>query len=114
MLMLSLVLATFLTTKTPAPQVPPPVTDWPVATLLGGPELAHAIKTDIEAIAGPGSVDISIDHETLFTVRVAVPGSHRELWTRIYDRELELYRLYPDLNFDFYVRLKPVPVSRRR
>jgi hypothetical protein len=72
-----------------------------------GPALARAIKTDLESIAGPGTADVSIDHETLFSVRVGVPRWSSAIYTRLYDRALELYRLFPDLNFDFYLRLNP-------
>ncbi len=104
MLMLELALAALLTTKETAPKVPP-TADPPVAALFG-PELVKTIKSDIESISGPGSVDISIDHETLYSVRVAVPSLSPEICTPIYDRELKLYRYFPDLNFDFYLRLK--------
>jgi hypothetical protein len=71
------------------------------------PELARAIKADIESISGRGTVDISIDSKTLFNVRIAIAGFNSELYRQLYDRELELYRALPDLNFDFYLR----PVS---
>jgi hypothetical protein len=109
MVILGLALAAFLTTTTTTTKEEAPKPPVPVATPLtisGGPALAKAIKSDIENIAGPGSVDISIDHETLFSVRVAVPGFRTELCTRIYDRVVELYHQYPDLNFDFYLRPK--------
>jgi len=113
MVILGLALAAFLTTTTTskeeAPKPPVPVAT--PLTITGGPALAKVIKSDIEAIAGPGSVDISIDHETLFSVRVAVPGLRTEIYTRIYDRVVDLYRQYPDLNFDFYLR--PRNASRR-
>jgi hypothetical protein len=113
---LELTLAAFLTTRGTASTGPPPPSPLrPLAVAIGGTELAHAIKTDIETISGPGSVDVSIDHETLYNVRVAVPGFRKELWTRIYDRVIELYRLHPDLNFDFYLRPKTAPrVSSHR
>jgi hypothetical protein len=104
MLMLELALVAFLTTKETAPTVPAPENP-PVAALFG-PELVKTIKSDIESISGPGSVDISIDHETLYSVRVAVPSFSPEICTPIYDRELKLYRYFPELNFDFYLRLK--------
>jgi copper chaperone CopZ len=71
-----------------------------------GPALARAIKTDLESISGTGNVDVSIDHETLFSVRIGVPSFSSDIYTRIYDRELELYRLFGDLNFDFYLRIQ--------
>jgi hypothetical protein len=115
MVILGLALAAFLTTTTTTTKDEAPKAPVPVAiplTITGGPALAKAIKSDIEAIAGPGSVDISIDHETLFSVRVAVPGFRNELCTRIYDHVVELYRQHPDLNFDFYLRPK-IAGSRR-
>jgi pimeloyl-ACP methyl ester carboxylesterase len=71
------------------------------------PALARAIKTDLESISGAGSAEVSIDHETLFSVRIGVPRWSSAIYTQLYDRALELYRLFPDLNFDFYLRLKP-------
>ena len=71
------------------------------------PELARAIKTDLETIAGGGTVDVSIDRETLFNVRIAVPSLTSHLYSQIYDRALEFYRVLPDLSFDFYVMQKP-------
>jgi hypothetical protein len=109
MLMLELALAALLTTKETAPKPPAPAN--PPAAALFGPELVKTIKSDIESISGPGSVDISIDHETLYSVRVAVPSLSPEICTPIYDRELKLYRYFPDLNFDFYLRLKDKSAS---
>jgi hypothetical protein len=74
---------------------------------FGGPELAGAIKADIESISGRGTVDVSIDSKTLFNVRVAIPAFSSEIYSQIFDRELEFYRACPDLNFDFYLRPKP-------
>jgi hypothetical protein len=71
---------------------------------FGGAELARAIKTDIESISGGGTVDVSIDSGTLFNVKVALPEFSSKLYNQIYDRALELYRLFPDLSFDFYLR----------
>lgn len=71
---------------------------------FSGPELARAIKADIESISGRGTVDVSIDSKTLFNVRIAVPSFSSELYGRLFDRELEFYRVFPDLNFDFYLR----------
>ena len=70
---------------------------------FAGPELAHAIKTDIESISGGGTVDVSIDRETLFNVRIAVPTLNSKLYNAIYDRALEFYKVFPDLSFDFYL-----------
>jgi copper chaperone CopZ len=72
-----------------------------------GPTLAQAIKADLEAISGPGTVDVSIDSKTLFNVRIGLQNFNSELYGRLYNRELELYRLFRDLNFDFYLRLQP-------
>jgi hypothetical protein len=71
------------------------------------PELARAIKIDLEAISGGGTVDVSIDRETLFNVRIAVPALTSHLYTRIYERALEFYKDFPDLSFDFYLMQKP-------
>lgn len=71
------------------------------------PELARAIKIDLETISGGGTVDVSIDRETLFNVRIAVPSLTSPLYTRIYDRALEFYKDFPDLSFDFYLMQKP-------
>jgi len=71
------------------------------------PELARAIKIDIETISGGGTVDVSIDRETLFNVRIAVPSLTSHLYKQIYDRALEFYKDFPDLSFDFYVMQKP-------
>jgi hypothetical protein len=75
---------------------------------FGGPELAHAIAADLESISGRGTVDVSIDSKTLFNVRIAIPGFNSEIYNRIYDRELEFYQVFPDLNFDFYLRPKSI------
>ncbi len=104
MLMLELALAAILTTKATAPKTPVPAAVGTPA--IYGAELARSIKADIESISGPGTVEVSIDHETLFSVRVAVPSFSPEICTQIYDRELKLYRFFTDLNFDFYLRLK--------
>jgi copper chaperone CopZ len=71
-----------------------------------GPELAKAIKTDIESISGRDTVDVSIDNRTLFSVRIAIPGFRSEIYSQVYDRELEFYDAFRDLNFDFYLRPK--------
>jgi hypothetical protein len=71
-----------------------------------GPDLARAIKADIESISGRGTVDVSIDSKTLFNVRIAIPDFSAEIYNQLFDRELELYRAFRDLNFDFYLRPK--------
>jgi hypothetical protein len=71
-----------------------------------GPKLARAIKVDIESISGRDTVDVSIDSKTLFNVRIAVPDFSFEIYSQLFDRELELYRAFRDLNFDFYLRPK--------
>jgi len=79
---------------------------------FSGPELARAIKREIESISGPGTVDVSVAGETLVTVRISVPGVSNDLYSRIFDRELELYRLFQDLNFDFYLGIRPANASK--
>jgi hypothetical protein len=111
MLIIELALAAILTTKATAPQ--PAIPEIRTEGVVFGRDLVEAIKSDIESISGPGSVDISIDHETLFSVRVAVPSFSPEICAPIYDRELKLYRYFPDLNFDFYLRLKPDSRERK-
>jgi hypothetical protein len=82
---------------------------------FSGPELARAIQADLESISGRGTVDVSVDSKTLFNVRIAVPGFSSEIYSRLYDRELEFYRAFPDLSFDFYLRPKSIdkPASDR-
>lgn len=75
---------------------------------FAGPELAHAIQADIESISGRGTVDVSIDSKTLYNVRIAVEDFSSGLYGQLYDRELEFYRAFPDLSFDFYLRPKSV------
>ena len=79
---------------------------------FGGPELARVIQADLESISGPGTVDVSIENERLFSARIAVPSLNSEICARICDRELELYRLFQDLNFDFDLWLKPASTER--
>lgn len=105
MLIAETILAAILATKKIPPKPITPPAKAPGAT-IGGKELASNIKTDLETIAGPGSVDVSIDHETLFSVRIAVPDLASEICNPIFDRELKLYRLFPDYSFDFYLRAK--------
>jgi hypothetical protein len=73
-----------------------------------GADLSRAIKADLESISGPGTVDVSIDSTTLFNVRIAIPGFSSAIYSRIFDRELEFYQAFRDLNFDFYLRPKPI------
>jgi len=70
---------------------------------FAAPDLARAIKSDLESIAGGGTVDVSVDRETLFNVRIAVPRLNSGLYSRIYNRALEFYKVFPDLSFDFYL-----------
>lgn len=70
---------------------------------FAAPDLARAIKSDIESISGGGTVDVSVDRETLFNIRVTVPSLNSRLYSQIYDRALEFYRVFPDLSFDFYL-----------
>jgi hypothetical protein len=81
---------------------------------FGGPELARAIKADLESISGRGTVDVSIDSKTLFNVKIAIPDFSSPVYNQIFDRELEFYRACPDLNFDFYLRRKPVEPAPAR
>ena len=117
MLILELALAALLSTKVTAPPATPVKADTPALrafpVVLDESQLPRVIKREIESISGPGSVDISVDHETLFSVRIAVPSFRSDIYNPIYDRALELYRLYPDLSFDFYLRLKPGQTSKR-
>lgn len=104
MLILELAIAAMLTTKGTASKTP----DAPPRVVVGSnAELVGLIKKDIESIAGPGSVEVSVNNETLFSVRIAVPSFRTEVCNPIYDVELKLYRYFPDLNFDFYLRSKP-------
>lgn len=115
MLILEVALAALLTTRGTASKPPDPTTQ-PVPAFFGNAqraELAKAIKADLESISGPGSVDISIDNGTLFSVRIAVPSFSTEICAPIYDRELKLYRFFPDLNFDFYLRLRTASTKQR-
>jgi hypothetical protein len=75
----------------------------PMATV---PDIAAAIKSDFESIAGPGSVDVDQTAGKLFSIRIAVPTLSSDFCNPIYDHELKLFRLFPDLNFDFYLRLR--------
>jgi hypothetical protein len=68
------------------------------------PELTRAIKADLESISGPDTVDIRIDSKSLLNVSVAIPGISSQIYSDIFARELEFYRAFPDLNFDFYIR----------
>ena len=68
------------------------------------PELTRAIKADLESISGRDTVDISIDSKSLLNVSVAIPAFSAQVYSEIFARELEFYRAFPDLNFDFYIR----------
>ncbi|HWE48170.1 MAG TPA: hypothetical protein VG273_00170 [Bryobacteraceae bacterium] len=70
------------------------------------PRVAAAIKSDFESLAGPGSVEVDRADGNLFNIRIAVPTLSSEFCNPIYDHELKLFRLFPDLNFDFYLRLR--------
>src|SRR5882724_12729465 len=98
MLLAGTVLAMILATKPPvsAPQsAAAPLQD------LAGTEasIAQTIKSDFEAIAGPGSVEVSSANGRLFNVRIAVPTLSVDFCGPIFDREVRLYRLFPDFNF---------------
>jgi hypothetical protein len=102
------VLAMILATRPPA-SPPQPAVGAPVQRLTGvdaEASISQTIKSDIEAIAGPGSVDVSSTNGRLFNVRIAVPSLSVEFCGPIFDREVRLYRLFPDFNFDFYLRLR--------
>ena len=43
-----------------------------------------------------------MDSKTSFSARIAIPGFNPKICKLIYDREMELRQLYPDLNFNFY------------
>ena len=68
------------------------------------PELTRAIKADLESISGPDTVNISIDSKSLLNVSVAIRGFSSQIYSEIFARELEFYRAFPDLNFDFYIQ----------
>jgi hypothetical protein len=68
--------------------------------------IADAIKSDLEAVAGPGSVVVDRADGRLFNVRIAVPTLSSDFCNPIYDREIKLFRLFPEFNFDFYLRLR--------
>jgi hypothetical protein len=78
----------------PAPQ--------PAAVTFNGSELVRTIKTDLESIAGHGTVTVSLDPGAHYTVRIAIPGFSSKVCSQIYDREQALRELFPDLNIDFY------------
>ena len=77
------------------------------------PAIATAIKQDLESVAGPGSVDVDRASGKLFSIRIAVPTLSSDFCNPIYDRELKLFRLFPELNFDFYLRLRNTEESKR-
>jgi len=79
-----------------------------------GPQLAHAIQTELESIAGRGTVDVTVDSKTLFVVRIAMGGASSETYGRIFDRELDLYRIFRDLSFDFYLQPKITDAAQAR
>lgn len=119
MLILELALVAMLSTKGTAPAASAATADTPRPAMKAFPvvldeaQLPRTIKKELEAISGPGSVDISVDHQTLYNVRISVPSFRAEIYNPIYDRALELYKLYPDLSFDFYLRLKSGSAPKR-
>jgi hypothetical protein len=101
MLILTAALAALLATPPPAVKAPSPTAQPAIAT-FNGPDLAHAIKTALESISGTGTVTVGIDGKTHFSVRIAIPDFDSKICAQIYDRELDLNQLFPDLNIDFY------------
>ncbi len=95
--------------KIPAVAQPPVMQD--LAVLVpnldaNDPRVAAIIKSDFESIAGPGSVAVDRADGKLFNIRIAVPTLSSDFCNPIYDHEIKLFRLFPDLNFDFYLRLR--------
>jgi hypothetical protein len=90
--------------------VPPTPPSQPVAQSVAmdwdDPRVIAAIKSDFESIAGPGSVAVDKTDGKLFNIRIAVPTLSSDFCNPIYDHEIKLFRLFPDLNFDFYLRLR--------
>jgi hypothetical protein len=99
-----------LLADTPPARVPDPVPPAPAAQGFAvdwnDPRVAEVIKSDFELIAGPGSVDVDRTDGKLFSIRIVVPTLSSDFCNPIYDHELKLFRLFPDLNFDFYLRLR--------
>jgi hypothetical protein len=91
--------------KTPD-AVPPSAIVPPVAVDWDDPRIIATIRSDFESIAGPGSVAVDKTDGKLFNIRIAVPTLSSDFCNPIYDHELKLFRLFPDLNFDFYLRLR--------
>jgi hypothetical protein len=96
--------------KVPEPMAPAATAqhvavDW-AAVDWNDPRIVSTIKSDFESIAGPGSVAVDKTDGKLFSIRIAVPTLSSDFCNPIYDHELKLFRLFPDLNFDFYLRLR--------
>jgi hypothetical protein len=89
----------------PAPAIQDPAVMAPNID-ANDPRVAAIIKSDFESIAGPGSVAVDRTDGKLFNIRIAVPTLSSDFCNPIYDHELKLFRLFPDLNFDFYLRLR--------
>jgi hypothetical protein len=109
MLIVQVILIAVLADKPPvkAPEVMPPAAVLQNLDMDGDdPHVAAAIKSDFESIAGPGSVIVDRTDGNLFNIRIAVPTLSADFCNPIYDHELKLFRLFPDLNFDFYLRLR--------
>lgn len=100
MLILEAALLAILADTPPAVKPPQPVTR-PALSAIGGPELARQIKKDVESISGPGTVDVRIDHDTMFVIRISMPRFDPEICSKIRTREMEIDGLFPNLNFDF-------------
>lgn len=77
-----------------------------VRTVAPESQIVDAIRNDFEALAGPGSVEISTENGKLLSIRIAVPTLSLEFCAPIYEREIKLFRIFPELNFDFYVLLR--------
>ncbi len=101
MLILDAVLAVILALPGTPPKPPSPASQ-PVAAPLGGPELARAVKAELESIAGSGTVDVTTGSEFRFNVRITLQSFNSKICRQIYDREMGLHQLFPDVNFNFY------------
>lgn len=106
MFIVDVILLVALATRPPMTKQALPKAIPEAKTVITEAQIAEAIRTDFEALAGPGSVEISTDNGKLLSIRIAVPTLSLEFCAPIYEREIKLYRIFPDLNFDFYVLLR--------
>ncbi len=108
MLIAVILIAAFTTFATRPPVTKPPaqIKNDPHELVMPDAKIADAIRHDFESITGPGSVDVSTDNGRLLSIHILVPTLNSEFCNPIYDHEIKLFRLFPDLNFDFYVRLR--------